>query len=188
MGFFEKISRSPGEKRVAAHFEKLDRRTNAEIGPNKALLPQVKSLSLNLFQMSMVSDSNWRETVNALSSLKEVARKANSVEDLKLATSLHSVAYMRDILNLEHGHPRMSTFQNLKFHWYELFEDLVDLYLVGKYINLQPSEIGEVLDFLNFLDRRILSEFEGTPELAQWIEARRFHRHEYPALLDLENL
>jgi hypothetical protein len=188
MGFFEKISRSPSEKKLAAHIKEQDRRVKAELGPNQAVLPDVKSMTLELFQMSMETNSNWRETVSAISKLKDVARKANSVEDLKLAASLHTVAYMKEILSLNPEHPRLSTFQNLKFHWYQIYEDLVDMYLVGKYINLEPSDTGDILEFLGFLDKRIVSEFQGTSELAQWIETRRYQRKEYPALLNLENL
>lgn len=188
MGFFEKISRSPSEKRMAAHYKEQDRKVKAELRPNQEALPEVKALTLELFQMSLETNANWHETVRALSNLKEVARKANSVEDLRLATGLHAVAYMKEILNLEPEHPRLSTFQNLKFHWYQVYEDLIDMYLVGKYINLAPADTGEILDFLGFIDRRIVSKFQGTPELEQWIESRKHQRKEYPALPNLEEM
>lgn len=188
MGFFEKISRSPSEKRMAAHLKEQDRRIKAELEPNQAALPEAKALALELFQMSLATNADWHETVKALSNLKEVARKANSVEDLRLATGLHTAAYMKEILNLEPEHPRLSTFQNLKFHWYQVYEDLVDMYLVGRFINLAPADTGEILEFLNFIDERIVSDFQGTPELEQWIESRKHLRKEYPALLNLEEM
>jgi hypothetical protein len=133
-------------------------------------------------------DSNWNATVKALSNYKEVAKKANSPEDLKRAAELHALAYMKDILSLDANHPLVSTFPNLKSHWYKVYEDLTDMYLAGKYLNMDPNDLTEILGSLSYLDNEIIQRFSGTDELRQWIENRRYQRKDCPALRDLEQM
>jgi len=182
MGFFEKISRSPSEKKMAAYFKEQDRKAKAELEPNRRILPDVKALTLSLFDFSRETDSDWYKTAQAFVQYKEVAKKANSIEDLRIATQGHCLSYAKHVYSLPETHPSVLKFSNLTFHWWTLLEDLSDMYLVGKYVNLDPIEIADILEALSEIDYLILSKFNGTPELEEWKKRRESIRIQYPAL------
>jgi len=186
MGFFEKISRSPTEKKVAAYFKEKDRKAKAELGPNRKILPEVKSLTLSLFDFSRETDSDWFQTAEAFKQYKDVAKKGDSIEDLRIATQGHCISYAKYLYSLPENHPYISTFDNLTFHWWKLFEDLRDMYLVGKYVNLEPSEISDIVDTLGTIDLMIVSKFKGTSDLEGWKKNRETSRVQYPALPSIE--
>jgi len=185
MGFFEKISRSPSEKKMAAYFKEQDRKAKAQLQPNQQILPEVKSLALTLFGMSRETDQDWGRTFSAFAKYKEVAKKANSPQDLKDAALGHCVSYGKYLFSLEDNHPYLSTYSNLTSHWWQIFEDLSDIYLVSKYINLDPADISDILETLSAIDDLIILKFAGTKEMEEWREKRVTTRQKYPALRNL---
>ena len=186
MGFFEKISRSPAEKKMAAYFKEQERKAKAELEPNRRILPDVKALTLSLFHLSRETDSDWYKTAQAFAEYKKVAKKANSTEDLRIATQGHCLSYAMHVNSLPENHPSVLTFSNLTFHWWNLLEDLSDMYLVGKYVNLDPIEIADILEALSEIDYLIVSKFKGKPELEEWRKSRESTRIQYPALPSIE--
>jgi len=185
MGFFEKISRSPAEKKLAAHFKQQNQMAKAQLKPNQEILPQVMSAALELFKLSVATNSGWEGTLRALKGFKDVAKKANSAPDLRLAAQAHSLAYAKFLENFEPTNPRITTFENLKFHWYEVYEDLRDMYLAGKVINLDPRDIEEIVEVLSYIDNFIWMNCKGTSNYSKWQDSRKFHRKDFPVLPEI---
>jgi hypothetical protein len=182
MGFFEKISRSPREKKIATHFKEQDRKAQAELQPSRQILPEVKSLTLSIFQLCKTTDSDWYKSSQAFVKYKDVAKKANSTEDLRIAAQGHCLSYAKHIHSLPKNHPHVSSFSNLTYHWWEMFEDLRDMNLVSKYISLEPNEITDIVEALSEIDTLIISKFKKAPELEEWKKTRENLRIQYPEL------
>lgn len=182
MGFFEKISRSPREKQMAAHFKEQDRKAEAGLEPSRLILPEIKSLTLSIFQLCKATDSDWYKSSQAFVKYKDVAKKANSTEDLRIATQGHCLSYAKHVHSLPDNHPHVSSFSNLTYHWWALFEDLSDMYLVGQYINLEANEIADIVEALSEIDSLIVSKFKKTPEFEEWKKIRETSRIAYPVL------
>lgn len=182
MGFFEKISRSPSEKKAAAYYKQRDRKAKSEQGPNQKALPQVKELAVSLFVLSSETNQDWLSTLNTYAKYKEVAKKANSPQDLRDAALGHCLSCAKYLHSFETNHPSLNTYSNLTSHWWKIFEDLSDMYLVSKYINLDPADISDILDTLSLIDEEIISRFAGTAEFEKWREARARTREDYPAV------
>lgn len=185
MGFFERISRSPGEKKASRFFQEQDRKARASFEPSRQVLPEVKSLTLAIFEFSRTTDSDWHKTSEAFVKYKNIAKKGNSTEDLRIATQGHCLSYSKHVHSLPKNHPYVSTFSNLTYHWWILFEDLKDMHFVGEYINLEPNEIVDIVEALSEIDTLIVSKFKKTPELEEWKKTRENLRVQY---LDLPSI
>lgn len=185
MGFLKRISESPQERNLRLRQKHQNIQFQKLQGENIKVLPQVKSLALNLLAESSANDSDWLSTTRALAEYKKVSVAANSLEDISIACKAHSLAYMKELLALPKTHPSLTTYSNLTSHWWQIFENLKDLYVVGRYVNLDPQSVFDVLEVLKQIDEFIISQFGESKEILDWRSHRELLLGEFPALVKI---
>ena len=186
MGFFKDLTLSPRERKQNAKLRSLERQRIFEMHDNQAKLEEVKELTLMLFQMSVENDADWNETVKATKDFREVSLKANSAESLIIACEMHSMAYMKRLINryeIDNYEPK---FANISFDWWQVFEDLRLAYAVSRQINLPPERIEGILETLAYIDKLIDQSKPSKGEKISWLQTRVDLMREYPALPNIE--
>jgi len=182
MGFFSDLSKSPRERRQNAKLRNSERLWQAEIQPNQKILPEVKLLAMTSLEASFATQSNWKETIENLKNYREVSLKANAAEELANACESHAIACHQGILfRLSQSHINVN-FENLKFTWWQVFEDLRFIYLSGKMFNMHPNRIQKILDVLIYLDSLIYQSDYTKEEYLDWQTARNSLTKEFPSL------
>lgn len=181
MGFFRDFTLSPYEKQQKAKLKVLDKRYEIERQKFLVILPEVKKASIELFELSIASDQNWKTTLDAQNQFKEVALKANSSEDLVIAAVSHALCTIKYVFTLNLN-SNQSTFENLKFHWWQILDDLEKIYLVGRFINLNPDSLKDVIECIISIDAeisRLCVDLEGYED---WVESHNSAISNYSAV------
>ena len=182
MGFFSDLSKSPRERRQSAKLRNSERLWQAEIQPNQNILPGVKLLAMASLEASVATQRNWQETIDNLKNYREVSLKANAAEELANACESHALACHQGILfRLSQGYKNVN-FENLKFTWWQVFEDLRFIYLSGKMFNVQPNRIQKIIDVLIYLDSLIHQSDYTRDEWLDWQTTRNSVTREFPSL------
>lgn len=185
MGFFERISRSPAEKKYAAVEKQRIAHAKAKMPHATSVLPEYMEAAKEAFTTAHVN-GNWAAAANSAKKFRDMAKDAQSVPAFAMGAELHAKAYIREIMGNWKTHPASFTMQNLKTVWYFLVEDLEAIDLGTRQGGASPDSLSDVIGLITELEKVMFENFNSDSVYEEWKKARVYSRQRTPVIPPLK--
>ena len=187
MGFFERISRSPAEKKYAAIEKQRISQAKAKMPHATAVLPDYMDAAKEAFQLAH-TNGNWGAAASAAKKFRDMAKDAQSVPAFSMGAELHAKAYLQEIMGGWKSHPTSFNMQNLKTVWYLLVEDLEAIDLGTRHGGTNPDSLSDVIGLITELEQVMFENFHTDPLYEDWKKGRVFTRQRTPVIPPLKEV